>query len=62
MRRTVLLVAAMLLAACGDKVPESEAARSAGKAPKQAVERAAGDVGKALQQGADRSREVEEKK
>ena len=49
------LVAA--LAGCGDKVPESEAARRVGAAPKQTVDKATDDAAKALQQGADRTRE-----
>ena len=53
----------MLLAACGDKVPESEAARRLGQQPKKIVDRATADVGKAMQQGQDseRLREEEQK-
>jgi len=52
-----------LLAACGDKVPESEAARRLGQQPKKIVDRVTTDVGKAMRQGQDseRLREEEQK-
>jgi len=46
------------LAGCG----ESESAKRIGAQPKQMVDRASTDVNKALQQGAERSREAEERK
>ena len=52
---------AVLLAACGDKVPESQAARQVGAAPKQIVDKAAADATKAADQGADRTRQADEK-
>jgi hypothetical protein len=55
------IVCALLLGACGDKVPQSEAAKTVGSAPKAAIDRTTTDVNKALQQGADRSRQTEEK-
>ena len=55
-----LLVVALLLAACGDKVPESEAARRLGQQPKKIVDRVTTDVGKAMQQGQDSERLKEE--
>ena len=61
MRLLPLLVAALLMAGCG-KVPESGAAKKIGEQPKQVVDKAAADVGKALQQGADARREADEKK
>ena len=62
-RIEALLVIALLLAACGDKVPESEAARRLGQQPKKIVDRVTTDVGKAMQQGQDseRLREEEQK-
>ena len=51
---------ALLLAACGDKVPESEAARRLGQQPKKIVDRVTTDVGKAMQQGQDSERLKEE--
>ncbi len=59
-RIEVLLVVALLLAACGDKVPESEAARRLGQQPKKIVDRVTTDVGKAMQQGQDSERLKEE--
>jgi hypothetical protein len=60
----VRLIAAVVLghalAGCGDKVPESAAARQAGTAPKQAVDKVLQDTGKALQQGGDRARDADE--
>jgi len=47
------------LAACGDKVPQSEAARKIGDIPKQTLDSAKSGVGKAMEQGATR---LEEKK
>jgi hypothetical protein len=62
-RIEALLVVALLLAACGDKVPESEAARRLGQQPKKILDRVTTDVGKAMQQGQDseRLREEEQK-
>jgi hypothetical protein len=57
----VLLVSVVVLAACGDKTPESEAAKEVGKIPKQTIDRAGANVTKALEQGAARNREAEEK-
>ncbi len=59
-RIEALLVVALLLAACGDKVPESEAARRLGQQPKKIVDRVTTDVGKAMQQGQDSERLKEE--
>ena len=57
----VLLVSVVVLAACGDKTPESEAAKEVGRMPKQTIDRAGANVTKALEQGAARNREAEEK-
>jgi len=46
-----------LLGACGDKVPESEAAKRIGAQPKQTLDRVTTDLNKAMEQGAERSRE-----
>ncbi len=59
-RIEALLVVALLLAACGDKVPESEAARRLGQQPKKIVDRVTTDVGSAMQQGQDSERLKEE--
>ncbi len=59
-RIEALLVVALLLAACGDKVPESEAARRLGQQPKKIVDRVTTNVGSAMQQGQDSERLKEE--
>ena len=61
--RTNLFIAAVFLAACGDKVPESEAAKRLGQQPKQTIDRVTTNVGKAMQQGqgSERLKEDEQK-
>ena len=56
-----LLVVAFTLAGCGDKVPESAAARKIGEQPKQLIDKVTGDVNKALQKDAERRQEAEKK-
>jgi hypothetical protein len=46
----------LALAGCGDKVPQSEAAKRIGSAPKQAVDRATQGVNEALQKDAERAK------
>jgi uncharacterized lipoprotein YehR (DUF1307 family) len=60
LRRIELLVIAVVasLAACG----ESETSKRLGAQPKQTVDRVTTDVNQAIQQGAERSRDAEEKK
>jgi hypothetical protein len=48
------------LAACS-KVPESEQAKKIGNIPKQTIDKAQDDVSKALQQGAERTRDADQK-
>jgi hypothetical protein len=57
--KKIALVAALFLVACGDKVPQSEAAKQVGNIPKQTIDNAAAGVNKAMQQGSER---LEEKK
>ncbi len=57
MRAIALLVAVLLAASCGDKVPQSEAAKKLGAAPKQAVDKAAAGAAEALQKGAERAKQ-----
>ena len=61
MRRVLTLVAWSLLVACGDKVPESKAARDIGNIPKLTIDKASTGVDAAIQQGADRTKEEEKK-
>ena len=56
-----LVAVTLLLAACGDKVPQSEAAKKIGAIPKQTVDRAAERTTEALKQGVERT-EQEEKR
>jgi len=56
-----LLAIALLLAACGDKVPQSEAAKKIGSLPKQTVDRAAERTTEALKQGAERNAREEQR-
>ena len=46
------------LCACGDKVPESQAARKVGEAPKQIIDKAASDAAAAIQQSEERNRKA----
>jgi len=58
----VAVASLFLLVACGDKVPESQAAKQVGAAPKQTVDKAAADVTKALDQGAERAKQADDTK
>ena len=62
MAGTCALAALVMLAACGDKLPESKAAKEIGNIPKQTIDKAAGGVDKALTQGAERLKDDAEKK
>ena len=57
------MVAALFVAACGDKVPESEAAKRIGQQPKKTIDSVSGKVGDVMQQGqgAERLKEQESK-
>ena len=61
MRGLLAVAAAFVLSGCGDKVPQSEAAKKVGDQPKQAVDRAAQDAARVLQQGADRTADADRK-
>ncbi len=63
LRRTSFFTALLLLAACGDKVPESEAARRIGQQPKKTVDSVSSKVGNLMQQGqgSERLKEEEQK-
>jgi hypothetical protein len=53
--RATSLLASILLAVggCGDKVPESATAKKIGEQPKQIIDKAAGDVTRALKTGTE---------
>jgi hypothetical protein len=52
----------LLLAACGDKVPESEAAKRIGQQPKKTVDSVTSKVGDLMKQGQGSERLQEEQK
>ena len=57
-----IVVFALLCAACGDKVPESEAARRIGQQPKKTVDSVSSKVGNLMQQGQGSERLKEDEK
>ena len=62
LRKISLLSAIFLLSACGDKVPESEAAKRIGQQPKKTVDSVSSKVGDLMQQGQGSERLKEEQK
>jgi hypothetical protein len=60
-RTSAALVLAALLCACGDKVPESQAARKIGEQPKQLLNKVEADVNKSLQKGMEQRIQAEKK-
>lgn len=62
MRKYLLLAVVVFLAGCGDKVPESKAAKEVGNAPKQTVDKAVTGVSDAMDKGAERLKDQDEKK
>lgn len=62
MCKVLPLIAFFLLAGCGDKVPESKAAKEVGNAPKQTVDKAAAGVGDAMGKASERAKDEGDKK
>ena len=60
-RMMVGITALLLCVACGDKVPESKAAKDIGAIPKQTIDKATSNIDAAIQKGADRAKEEEKK-
>ena len=60
MRIVAMLLVTILVSACS-KIPESEEAKKVGNIPKQTIDKATTDVNKAIQQGAERTREADQK-
>ncbi len=54
-------VLALFLQGCGDKVPQSEAAKKLGAQPKQLLNQVETDVNKALQKGMEQRQQAEKK-
>ena len=61
MGRLMTILALGLIAACGDKVPESKAAKDLGNVPKQTIDRVSTGIDSSIQKGADRAREEAKK-
>lgn len=53
--------AALGLGGCGDRTPQSEAARKIGEQPKQLLNQVETDVNKALQKGMEQRQQAEKK-
>lgn len=62
MKLFVAVLCAVLVAACGDKVPASKAAKELGNVPKQTMDKAVTGVEAGIAQGAERNKEADEKK
>ena len=62
MKFAIVIFALAVLAACGDKVPESKAAKEVGNVPKQTMDKAVTGVENAMTQGAERLKDDEAKK
>jgi hypothetical protein len=58
---TAAVLIACCLAACGDKVPESEEAKKIGNIPKQTIDKTKANLDAAMQQAGQRTRDEEEK-
>ena len=61
-KTSAVVLVSLLVAACGDKVPESEAAKRIGQQPKKTVDSISSKVGNLMQQGQDSERLKEEQK
>jgi len=62
LRKTSLVLAlGIFVAACGDKLPESEASRNLGEQPKQLLNKVESDVNKSLQKGMEQRIQAEKK-
>ncbi len=61
MGKALAVILCLLFAGCGDKLPESKAAKEVGNIPRQAIDGATTGVDAAIQQGADRGKEEDKK-
>jgi hypothetical protein len=61
MRTLMIGLFTLALVACGDKVPESKAAKDVGNVPKQTLDKATGNLNNAIQTNTDKL-EKEDKK
>ena len=62
LRKTSALALFVIAAGCGDKVPESEAAKRIGQQPKKTVDSVSSKVGDLMQQGQGSERLREDQK
>ena len=62
MKAILVLSALLCVGACGDKVPESKAAKELGNIPKQTLDKATTGVDQALTKGAENLKQADEKK
>ena len=60
-RMMVGITVLLLCVACGDKVPESKAAKDIGAIPRQAIDKTTTNVDAAIQKGVDRTKEEDKK-
>ena len=60
LRAISLLTAALVLSSCGDKVPESEAAKRIGQQPKKTVDGVSSKVNNLMQQSGQDSERLKE--
>ena len=60
-RMMVGITVLLLCVACGDKVPESKAAKDIGAIPKQTIDKTTINVDAAIQKGVDRTKEEDKK-
>ena len=61
MKAILVVCMLMCLTACGDKVPESKAAKELGNIPKQTLDKATTGVDQALTKGAENLKQADEK-
>ncbi len=60
-RMMVGVIALLLCVACGDKVPESQAAKEIGNIPRQTIDKTTSNIDAAIQKGVDRAQDEEKK-
>jgi len=60
-RIDLVFAVAVALAGCGDKLPESAAAKKIGEQPKQIIDKVTSDVNKAMQKETERQQSAEKK-
>ena len=59
--QVLVVLIALGVAGCGDKVPESEAAKQVGNIPKQTLDKVQGGLDQAAQKDAERTHDADDK-